>query len=51
MQHHDHPNAVMVKPGRTRELVWRFTRAGAFEYGCNVPGHYESGMKGTIAVR
>lgn len=50
---HDHAvgSAVSVKPGETRELVWQFTRAGAFEFACNFPGHAEAGMAGTITVR
>ena len=46
---HDEPNAVYLKPGETRELIWRFTETRALEFACNVPGHYESGMKGGIA--
>lgn len=43
---HDDPNAVYLKPGETRELVWKFQKVAELEYACNVPGHYESGMKG-----
>lgn len=43
---HDDPNMVMVPPGETRELVWKFTKAMQIEFACNVPGHYESGMQG-----
>jgi uncharacterized cupredoxin-like copper-binding protein len=43
---HDDPNAVMVHPGETKELIWTFTKADNVEFGCNVPGHYEAGMKG-----
>lgn len=49
--HHPDPNAVFLKGGETKEIVWRFGKAGRIEFGCNVPGHYEAGMKGTIAVR
>jgi uncharacterized cupredoxin-like copper-binding protein len=45
---HDDPNAVMVHPGETKELIWTFTKADNVEFGCNVPGHYEAGMKGTF---
>lgn len=45
---HDDPNAVMVHPGETKELIWTFARADNVEFGCNVPGHYEAGMKGTF---
>jgi uncharacterized cupredoxin-like copper-binding protein len=44
-------NAITVKPGRTRDLIWKFTRAGNLEFDCNIPGHYEAGMTGVIAVR
>ncbi len=50
MDHSDDPNAVLVKAGETKELVWKFSRIGRLEFDCNLPGHYESGMKGTIAV-
>ena len=50
MKHHD-PNAVTVAPGASAVLVWRFTHKGDFEFACLVPGHYESGMHGAVAVR
>lgn len=51
MAHGEDPNAMLVKAGQRRELIWKFTRAGRFEFACNVPGHYEAGMKGVIVVR
>jgi uncharacterized cupredoxin-like copper-binding protein len=48
---HDDPNAITVKPGQTRDLTWTFGRAERLEFDCDIPGHYESGMKGTIIVR
>ncbi len=48
---HDEPNGAEVDPGKKGELVWRFTRAGTFEYACLQPGHYEAGMRGKIVVR
>jgi uncharacterized cupredoxin-like copper-binding protein len=50
MEHAGDPNAVLVKAGETKELLWKFTRAGRLEFDCNIPGHYEAGMKGVIAV-
>ena len=47
---HDEPHMLHVVPGRTGEVGWRFTRAGEFEYGCLVPGHFEAGMVGKIVV-
>jgi uncharacterized cupredoxin-like copper-binding protein len=48
--HHDDANAVFVKPGETKELIWTFSRPGTFEFACNVPGHSEAGMRGAISV-
>lgn len=48
---HDDPNAVLVMPGQTRELVWQFDEAETMQFGCNIPGHYESGMFGPIDIR
>ena len=43
-------NAVQVAPGETKELTWTFAKAGTTIYGCHEPGHYASGMKGTVTV-
>ena len=50
MEHAD-PNMVTVEPGKTGELVWRFTRAGTFDFACLQPGHFEAGMVGKVAVK
>ena len=47
---HEEPYMAHVAPGKTEEIVWTFTKAGTFMYGCLVPGHWEAGMKGTIVV-
>jgi uncharacterized cupredoxin-like copper-binding protein len=47
---HDDPNAVSVAPGNTGTLIWRFTKAGTFDFACLVPGHFEAGMVGKIIV-
>ena len=47
---HDDPNAIRLAPGETGEIVWTFAKAGEFQFGCLIPGHYESGMKGDITV-
>jgi uncharacterized cupredoxin-like copper-binding protein len=49
MEHED-PNAVRLIEGTDGEIIWTFTTAGTFEFACLIPGHYESGMKGTIQV-
>ena len=48
--HADAGNTVIVREGETKELVWTFSKAGTFEFSCNMPGHSEVGMKGTIVV-
>ena len=48
---HDDPNAKRVGTKKKSEVVWRFTKAGQFEYGCLIPGHREAGMTGIIIVK
>ena len=48
---HDDPNGKRLAPSTSNEIVWRFTKAGTFEYACLIPGHYESGMKATVIVK
>lgn len=43
-------NAVALPPGRTRDLVWTFTRDGTVEYACHVAGHFAAGMVGKIII-
>jgi uncharacterized cupredoxin-like copper-binding protein len=50
MEHHE-PNGVRVAPKKTAEIVWKFTKAGAFEYSCLIPDHREYGMTGHVGVR
>ena len=47
---HDDPNSVRLDPGATGEIVWTFSNPGTFEFACLIPGHYESGMHGPVAV-
>ena len=49
MTHHE-ANAISLDPGKSGEMVWRFTRAGSFEFACLIPGHREAGMHGTVVV-
>ncbi|GAB4234212.1 MAG: hypothetical protein OHK0028_10350 [Deltaproteobacteria bacterium] len=37
-------------PGMTGERVWRFTKAGTYDFACLVPGHFEAGMVGKVRV-
>lgn len=45
---HDDPNSVLLEPGDTGDVIWTFSEAGEIGFGCNVPGHLEAGMKGSI---
>jgi uncharacterized cupredoxin-like copper-binding protein len=48
---HDEPYMAHVESGKTAEIVWQFTKAGEFYFGCLIPGHFEAGMVGKILVR
>ena len=48
---HDDPNGKRLAPGGTGEIVWRFSKAGTFEFACLIPGHHESGMHGKAIVK
>jgi uncharacterized cupredoxin-like copper-binding protein len=45
---HDDPNSVLLEPGETKVLVWKFSDPTTLEFACNVPGHYEAGMHGEV---
>jgi uncharacterized cupredoxin-like copper-binding protein len=47
---HDEPSMVTVAPGKTGEMIWRFTRSGQVDFACLQPGHYDAGMKGLVKV-
>jgi len=44
----DHSSGVYVERGQTQNFVWQFKRAPELEFACNIPGHYEDGMRGPI---
>ncbi len=47
---HEEPYMAHVSPGKTMEIVWQFSKGGQIEFGCLIPGHFDAGMKGTVAV-
>ncbi len=47
---HDDENTLALAPGKSGELIWKFTKSGRLEAACNLPGHYESGMFAKLAV-
>lgn len=48
---HLEKNMTQVSSGQASELLWKFTKAGEFEFACLIPGHYEAGMHGTVVVK
>ena len=48
---HDEPNGVRVAPKKMAEILWKFTKAGTFEYSCLIPDHREYGMTGQVTVK
>lgn len=48
---HDDPNGKSIVPKKVGEIVWKFSKAGTFEYGCLIPGHREAGMIGIVVVK
>ena len=49
MEHAD-DNQITVQPGKSGEIIWRFTKAGKVNFACLQPGHYDAGMKGFVTV-
>jgi uncharacterized cupredoxin-like copper-binding protein len=43
-----HESGVSVQPGKTETFVWTFARRSNLEFACDIPGHYEDGMHGSI---
>ncbi|MBO6827806.1 MAG: plastocyanin [Sneathiella sp.] len=50
MMSHDDPNSILLEPGQSGEVIWKFAASGELEFACNLPGHYESGMVGEISI-
>lgn len=44
------PNGMVLQPGETKTLTWRFSGAETVQFACHIPGHYSAGMKGLISV-
>jgi uncharacterized cupredoxin-like copper-binding protein len=44
-----HESGVSVLPGKTESFVWTFARTPNLEFACDLPGHYEDGMRGLIS--
>jgi uncharacterized cupredoxin-like copper-binding protein len=50
MEHND-PNGVRLAPNKSAEILWKFTKAGTFEYSCLIFDHRDYGMTGHVTVK
>ena len=48
---HDEPNGVRLAAKKSGEILWKFSKAGTFEYSCLIPTHREFGMIGKVVVK
>jgi len=48
---HDEPNGLRLPAKKSGEILWKFSKAGTFEYACLIPTHREAGMAGQIIVK
>lgn len=46
---HSGPNQIILDSGKQKTLIWEFTRTGAINFACPLPGHFK-GMRGIINV-
>jgi len=49
MKHSD-PNTVSLAPGESASLSWKFMGKDTVVFACNIPGHFEAGMKHILAI-
>ena len=49
MKHND-PNTVSLEPGESAKLSWKFMGKDTVVLACNIPGHFEAGMKKVAAI-
>jgi len=47
---HDDPNALLIEPGDTKEMIWTFSGDADLEMSCNIPGHRAAGMMADVVV-
>lgn len=44
------PEVADIGMMQTKSVTYTFTGSGPFAFACHAPGHFEAGMKGTIAI-
>jgi len=48
--HNEGGEVLTLEPEETGQLTYTFDEVGEIIIGCHQPGHYEAGMKATVAV-
>jgi len=48
MHHGPGGASITIKPGTTESLIWSFEKAWKVEAACNIPGHYQAGMRSPV---
>ena len=48
--HHEDPNTVSLPAGETSRLSWKFMGDDTVVFACNIPGHFEAGMKHVLPI-
>ena len=47
---HEDPNTVSLAAGKSARLSWRFMGDDTVVFACNIPGHFEAGMKHVLPI-
>ena len=47
---HGHADGVTAEPGQTATLLYTFNQSGQWGIACLEPGHFDSGMRGSVDV-
>lgn len=47
---HSEPYMAHVGAGKSSQMLWKFNKAGEFDFACLVAGHFQAGMVGKIRV-
>lgn len=47
---HEDPNTVSLAAGGTARLKWKFMGNDTVVFACNIPGHFEAGMKHVLPI-
>ena len=49
MKHSD-PNTVSLEPSERGSITWRFMGKDTVVFACNIPGHFEAGMRHDLPI-